>query len=159
MLVQTGHTTVAICFLIIAANSFARVLALSGLPQALLGGLEGAALGPALFLVGYVMVLILLGTVLDSTSILLVAVPLVLPAMEAMGLNLIWMGIVTVLAVEIGLLTPPLGIAVYVIHGTLDRGDIALRDVFFGAAPFAAAMLLVLAAVALWPALSLHLLG
>ncbi|MDP6815288.1 MAG: TRAP transporter large permease subunit, partial [Alphaproteobacteria bacterium] len=72
--------------------------------------------------------------------------------------DLVWFGIVTVLAVEVGLLTPPLGIAVYVIKSTLDDPRIALADIFIGAAPFALIMVLVLVAVILWPALSLALL-
>lgn len=157
VLVETGHTTVSICFLIIAANAYARVLALTGVPQALVQSLELANLGPGAFLFFYLGALILLGTVLDSTSILLVAVPLVLPLMQGLGLDLVWVGVMTVLAVEIGLLTPPLGIAVYVIHGTLGDDQISLRDIFVGAAPFAVVMLLVLVAVALFPALSVVL--
>ncbi len=155
VLVQTGHTTVAICVLIIAAHCFARVLALCGLPQALLGTLETLQLGPTAFLVAYLGLLIVLGTVLDSTSILLVAVPLALPAIAALGLDLVWMGVLTVLAVEVGLLTPPLGIAVYVIHGALQDEDVTLRDIFVGAAPFAVTMVLVLAMVAMWPQISI----
>ncbi len=155
VLVQTGHTTVSICVLIIAANCFARVLALCGLPQALLGTLEAFELGPAAFLLGYLGVLIALGTVLDSTSILLIAVPLALPAMGALALDPVWVGVLTVLAVEVGLLTPPLGIAVYVIHGSLRDEEIPLRDIFVGAAPFAVTMVFVLAAVAIWPEISL----
>ena len=71
---------------------------------------------------------------------MIVAVPLALPAMAALGLDLVWMGVLTVLAVEVGLLTPPLGIAVYVIHGALRAEDIPLRDIFIGAAPFAVTM-------------------
>ncbi|MDP7603503.1 MAG: TRAP transporter large permease subunit, partial [Alphaproteobacteria bacterium] len=67
-------------------------------------------------------------------------------------------GIVTIIAVEIGLLTPPLGIAVYVIKSTLDDDRISLGDIFAGAAPFAAIMVLVLIAVVLLPELSLALL-
>lgn len=155
---ETGHVTVSICFLLIAANVYTRALALSGLPQALLGAVGGADSSPALLLVGYLATLVLLGTVLDSTSILLISVPLILPAMQGLGVDLVWLGILSVLAVEIGLLTPPLGLSVYVIHATLDDDRISLGDIFRGAAPFAAVMLAVLAAVAAFPELSLGLL-
>jgi len=158
LLVETGHVTVSVCFLLIAANVYTRALALSGLPQTLLGTIQGAAVSPALLLVLYLATLVLLGTVLDSTSILLISVPLILPVMQGLGVDLVWLGILTVLAVEIGLLTPPLGLSVYVIHATLDDDRITLADIFRGAAPFAAVMLLVLAAVAAVPALSLGLL-
>ena len=101
--------------------------------------------------------MILLGTVLDSTSILLITVPLALPIIGGFSVDLVWFGIVTVLAVEIGLLTPPLGIAVYVIHGALDDTSVTLSDIFLGAAPFALAMLVVLFLVSLFPQIALFL--
>lgn len=155
VLVETGHVTVSVCFLIMAASLYTRMLTLSGVPQALVGGLEAANLGFAALLTGYILVLIVLGTVLDSTSILLVTVPLALPVFSGFDVNLVWFGIVTLIAVEIGLLTPPLGIAVYVIHGALDDRRIELWDIFAGAMPFAAVMLLVLLLVIAFPALSL----
>lgn len=157
VLVETGHVTVSISFLIIAANIYTRMLTLSGIPGFLVGGIEGAALGFAGLMTIYVLVVLVLGTVLDSTSIMLIVLPLVLPLLGGFDVDLVWFGIVTVLAVEVGLLTPPLGIAVYVIKSTLDDARVPLGEIFLGAAPFAAIMLLVLVAVILWPPLSLYL--
>jgi tripartite ATP-independent transporter DctM subunit len=155
VLVETGHVTVAVSFLLIAASLYARMLTLSGIPQALLGALAGTEWGFPAMLIAYLAILIVLGTVLDSTSILLVTVPLALPLMGEFDVDLVWFGIVTVVAIEIGLLTPPLGLSVYVIHGSLDDERIALADVFWGAAPFALVMLVVLVALTLFPMLSL----
>jgi len=74
-----------------------------------------------------------------------------------MGVDLVWFGIVTVLAVEIGLLTPPFGISVYVIKATLDDPTITLADIFKGAAPFALIMLAVLALVIVFPMIAIGL--
>lgn len=102
---------------------------------------------------------VLLGTILDSSSIMLITIPLVLPSLVAFGTDLIWFGIVTLLAVEIGLLTPPFGIAVFVIKATLgNESPITLNDVFAGAAPFAVIMFLVLLAVIAFPQLAVALL-
>ncbi len=155
VLVETGHVTVSVSFLLIAASLYSRMLTLSGLPQALLGAVGGTDWGFPALLIAYLVVLVTLGTVLDSTSILLVTVPLALPVMAGFGVDLVWFGIVTVVAIEIGLLTPPLGLSVYVIHGSLDDDRISLSDVFVGAAPFALVMLVILAALAMFPALSL----
>ena len=76
-----------------------------------------------------------MGTILDSSSIMLILVPLMLPVIQPMNIDLIWFGIVTVLAVEIGLLTPPFGISVFVIKSALDDDTISLGDIFAGAAP------------------------
>lgn len=82
----------------------------------------------------YVLVVILLGLMLDSSSIMLAGVPLMLPIVVPMGIDLVWFGILTVIAVEIGLHTPPFGIWVYVIKSTLDDDSISLFDIFLGAA-------------------------
>ena len=97
---------------------------------------------------------ILMGAILDSSSIMLILVPLMLPVLAPMGVDLIWFGIVTVIAVEVGLLTPPFGISVFVIKSALDDPSISLGDIFLGAAPFALLMLLVLALVLAFPILA-----
>lgn len=154
VLVETGHITVSISFLIIAASIYTRMLAMSGLPQFLVGGMEGLDLGFVSFVTLYVIMILIMGTILDSTSILLIVCPLTLPIAATFGVDLVWWGIVTVLAVEIGLITPPLGISVYVIKSTLDNRQISLSDIFIGAAPFALVMLLVLILIIAFPWMS-----
>jgi TRAP-type mannitol/chloroaromatic compound transport system permease large subunit len=90
---------------------------------------------------------------------MLITIPLVLPALVSFGTDLVWFGIVTLLAVEIGLLTPPFGIAVFVIKSTLgSESPITLNDIFAGAAPFATIMFLVMLAVIAFPQLATGLL-
>lgn len=158
VLIETGHVTVAVSFLIICANTYSRMLAMSGLPQALLAQLASWELGPKAFLLGHVVAVLVLGMVIDSSSILLIVLPLVLPMAEQFGFNLVWFGIVTILAVEIGLLTPPFGLSAFVVHSSLNDPNVGLHDVFLGALPFTLIMLAVLAAVVAYPALALALL-
>jgi len=155
--VETGHITASVLFLIIAASMYSRMLALTGIPQALTTWITHADLGITVFLVLILAIAIVMGTILDSSSILLVLVPLALPILTTFGVNLIWFGILIVIAVEIGLLTPPLGLSVYMIHSTLQDRSVSLNGVFAGAAPFALVMLLVLAIVFLVPQLALLL--
>ena len=99
-----------------------------------------------------------MGTILDTTSIILIMVPLFLPIMEPFGIDLIWFGIITIVGAEIGLLTPPLGIACYVIKATLSDDDrITLFDIFAGAFPFAVIMFFVLIFLIIFPEISLML--
>jgi len=137
---------------------YSRMLALSGLPAFLTQWIIGVDLGIYGFLAFYVLVLILLGTILDSSSIMLITLPLVIPIASALQIDLIWFGIITVLAVEIGLLTPPLGLSVYVIKGALDDPSISLNDVFIGAAPFALIMLVILILIIAFPPIAIGLL-
>ena len=82
-----------------------------------------------------------------------------LPILQPMGVDLVWFGIITVIAVEVGLLTPPFGISVYVIKSTLNDPSIKLSDIFVGAAPFAVMMLVCLCAVIAFPSIATVFLG
>ncbi|WP_449220993.1 TRAP transporter large permease [Tistrella mobilis] len=159
VLVETGHVTASISLLIIAASLYSRMLALTGVPEAMGALFADAGLGPVGFLMVYVAIAVLLGTILDSSSILLILVPLALPVVDGFGMDLIWFGVVTVIAVEIGLLTPPLGLSVFVIRSTLDDPRITLGDVFAGALPFAMLMLLVILLISLMPAIAIAPVG
>lgn len=133
---ESGQVTVTILFLIIAASTFSRMLTLTELPQDIAAFLGGTGLGMFGFLLIYLVLLVILGTVLDSTSILLILLPLALPVVSALGGDLIWFGVVTVIGIEIGLLTPPLGLSVYVIKSSLDDQSISLGTIFAGSFPF-----------------------
>jgi C4-dicarboxylate transporter, DctM subunit len=159
VLTETGHVTVSVSFLIICANIYTRMLAMSGTPQAMLEWMSMAGLGVVAFLLIYVLIILLLGTIIDSSSILLIVLPLMLPIAQQFGLDLIWFGVITVVAVEIGLLTPPFGLSAYVIKSTLGNTlDIRLGDIFRGTAPFTLTMLAVLALLMAFPQISLVLL-
>lgn len=151
---DTGLVTASICFLIIAAQMYSRMLALSGVPAGFGSFVAHADIGLWGVVIAYVILAILMGMILDSSSIMLILVPLMLPVISTMDVNLIWFGIVTVLAVEIGLLTPPFGLSVFVIKSTLDDQTVTLGDIFSGAAPFALMMFFVLVLVLIFPALA-----
>ena len=151
---DTGLVTAAISFLIIAAQMYSRMLALSGVPAEFGSFVASADIGYWGVILAYVALVIVMGTVLDSSSIMLILVPIMLPVLATMEVDLVWFGIVTIIAVEIGLLTPPFGISVFVIKSALDDPRIGLGDIFIGAAPFAAMMLVVLALVLVFPILA-----
>ena len=157
VLIETGHITASICFLVIAASMYSRMLGLSGIAMELGDFVQGGDLGLYGLLAVYVVLLLLLGTVLDSTSIILIMVPLFLPMVVPFEVDLVWFGIITVIGVEIGLLTPPLGIAAYVIKSTLDNDKITLFDIFAGAFPFAVIMLLMVILIIAVPEIVLAL--
>ncbi|MGR3500938.1 TRAP transporter large permease [Pseudaestuariivita sp.] len=157
-LVETGHITAAILLLITMASFYSRMLGYAGLPNELDQLLQDWDLSFFQIMVIYVLLMLVLGTLLDTASIILIVVPLFITLIEGMNLSLIWFGIVTVIGAEIGLLTPPLGISCFVIKSTLNRADISLKDVFLGALPFAAIMLCVLIVLIRYPILSTALL-
>lgn len=151
---DTGLVTASISFLIIAAQMYSRMLALSGVPAEFGQFVATADIGYWGVILSYVLLVVVMGTVLDSSSIMLILVPLMLPVLASMQVDLIWFGIITIIAVEIGLLTPPFGISVFVIKSALDDPTISVGDIFIGAAPFAAMMLVLLGFVLAFPILA-----
>jgi len=158
VLVETGQVTVSILFVIIAANIYTRLIALSGLPAVLNEAVTSAHLSFVMLLLIYAVLIVIMGTILDGISIMLIMVPMFLPLIAPHNVNLIWFGIVTVIAVEIGLLTPPFGLSVFVIKSTLSDQKISLGDIFAGAAPFAIAMFFVLLLIIFVPSIATVLL-
>lgn len=159
VLVETGLITAAISFLIIAAQMYSRMLSFSGVPAEFGSLVAGADMSMLSIILLYVVVVVLFGMILDSSSIMLILVPLMLPVMTGLQVDLVWFGVITVIAVEIGLLTPPFGISVYVIKSTLNDPEISLKDIFIGAAPFALMMVICLGLVIAFPVIATGLLG
>ena len=158
VLVETGYIAATILFLIITATMYNRMLGVAGLPTQFGEWLTSMDLTIGQIMTLYVILLLLLGTILDTASIILIIVPLFLTALDAFGIDLVWFGIVTVVGAEIGLLTPPLGISCFVIKSTINDPNISLFDIFTGAFPFAVTMLLTLIILINYPVLSTYLL-
>lgn len=158
VLSETGAVTVSIMFLIIAANIYSRLLAFSGMPLALQEWVSAGGFDFYTLLVIYALIIVLLGTMIDAVSIMLIMVPMFLPLLKVFDVNLIWFGIVTVIAVEIGLLTPPMGLSVFTINSTLNDARIKLGDIFIGAAPYVVTMVLVTLLIIFVPEVALVLL-
>lgn len=155
ILLETATVAAIILFLIVAANLYTRNIALTGLPSQFAQWVENAELPMHLFLAVYFIVVLVLGMIIDSVSILLIVLPITLPMIAALGGDKIWFGIVTTVIVEIGLLTPPFGLAVYVVKSALPQGFASLKTIFVGTLPFVMIMILVSGLLMAFPTLSL----
>jgi len=157
IVLETGYVSAAILFLIIAANLYTRQVALTGIPTQVSNWVAGAGLDMAGFLTIYFVIVLLLGMILDSVSIMLIMLPIMIPVLDVLHGDKIWFGVVTVIAVEIGLLTPPFGLSVYVVKGVLPKDFVSLPTIFAGAIPFVIVMVLVTVLLMAFPELSLWL--
>jgi C4-dicarboxylate transporter DctM subunit len=157
VLTETGSVSVGILILLVAAGFYSRMLSVAGVPVAISELVQDAGLGPYGFLMLYVMILLLLGMILDSSSILLIMTPVAVPIAADLGFNLIHFGIITVIAVEIGLLTPPFGISVFTVKSTLNDPNVSVESIFAGTLPYVGVMLLVLLLIAIFPFMALAL--
>lgn len=155
VLTETGAVSVGILILLVAAGFYSRMLSVAGVPMAISDLVQDAGLGPYGFLFLYVVILLLLGMILDSSSILLIMTPVAVPIATGLDFNLIHFGIITVIAVEIGLLTPPFGISVFTVKSTLNDPKVSVESIFAGTMPYVIVMLVVLLLIALFPAMAL----
>lgn len=152
---NAARTTAMLFFLIIGAVIFSNFINMTGMPVLLRDWV--VAQGFSLFMVILVLIIIylLLGTVLESMSMILLTVPVFYPMVQAMGMDLIWFGILVVVVTEISLITPPVGMNVFVLRGVVP--DVKLSTIFRGIAPFWLADMLRLLLIATIPAISLIL--
>ena len=157
ILVDASSISASILFIVLTATMYSRMLGISGLPTQIAIFMQNLDAGYAITLGLFVVIAMFLGTIIDSLSIMLILVPLFIPMIKPFGADLVWFGIVAVVAIEIGLLTPPFGISCFVIRSTLDGYGVKLREVFAGAFPFAVIMLFVLIVLILFPWISLVL--
>jgi len=151
LLLESGQITVSVLFLILAATFFSRMLALSGVPRGLAEILLGGSIGPYGFLLIYLVLIIVLGCLIDSISIMLILLPIALPIARVAGFDMVWFGVLTVVTVEVGLLTPPFGLSVYIIKSAMDDPDIKVGEIFRGALPFVGAILVSIALIVVFP--------
>lgn len=155
-LIETGYTSASVLFLLIAAQMYSRMLAMSGLLNSIQNFINNLSASPYVILFVFICILLVLGMILDSTSILLITMPIMLPIVNSMGMDLIWFGIIAVVVVEMGLLTPPFGMVVYSMKSAI--GDKAsIEDIFRGSFPFLVMMAVTVFILILFPSLSLWL--
>ncbi|MCS6890136.1 MAG: TRAP transporter large permease [Rhodovarius sp.] len=150
ILLETGQTAAAILLLLVAAQIYSRALTLSGLPAAISSGVLAMGIEPILVVAAFILVILVLGCFIDSVSILLLTMPIMVPVVGALGFDLIWFGIVAIIAVEIGLLTPPFGIVVFAMKASLP-GDVRVEEIFAGVTPFLLALGAALAIIVAFP--------
>jgi len=157
-LLETGRLTATFFFLFIGAQMFGRMLATSGLAQTFSTGATNLPIPSIAIIVLFLVVFMMLGTFLDSISIMVVTLPIMLPVVEALGFDLIWFGIVGVVAIEMGLLTPPFGLVVFVMKGAI--GEVAsVEEIFRACLPFLLMMAIALVILVAFPILSTWLPG
>ena len=149
----------AMTFLMLAgAVIFVVFITLSGLPNVLASWIVAANLPVTIFLLMITVLYIILGCFLPSVSLLLVTMPILLPVLIELQVNLIWFGIIFIKMSEVGAITPPFGLAVYVVKGVV-REDIPIESVFRGIGWFVAMDLLTIAILMAFPGISLWLPG
>ncbi|MDA8134038.1 MAG: TRAP transporter large permease [Desulfobacteraceae bacterium] len=154
-LIITGNMTAMIFLIIIGANIFSSFLALTQIPFMLADAIVAAALPRMAVFFMILLVFVFLGCVMDCFAIMILMVPILYPIMQAMNFNTIWFGVIMVIVLEIGLITPPVGLNVFVIKGAVP--DVPLTTMFKGIWPFLIAALICIGILIMFPQIALYL--
>lgn len=152
---ETAMTSVMLYVVLFGAMMFAQLISFSGLADELLSLINGSGLSKLGILLAILVVFLLLGCVMDSMAIILIFVPLFLPTLVAQGYDLVWFGIIVVVLTEIGLITPPVGMNVFVLKANLPK--VPVWTIFRGLVPFIGVDVLRLAVLVSFPSISLVL--
>ena len=151
---ESAVTTTAILIIIAAAKTFGKALALYRVPQDISAFIAMNIDGPIIFILIVSLVLLVMGLVFETLSMILIMTPVLLPAAMGLGFDPIWFGIYMVIMVECALITPPVGLNLYVIQSV---AKVALGEVASGVWPFLVMMLFCVLILFIWPDLALYI--
>ena len=152
---ETIHTTAMIFLIIIGAMIFGYFLAISRLPFELANLVGSLTVSRYVIFIGIILVYILLGCILDTFAMVILTVPIFFPVILKLGFDPIWFGVVMIIVAEMGVITPPVGLNVYVVHGVAE--DIMLSTIFQGILPFFFMMIISIVLLILFPQIVLFL--
>jgi tripartite ATP-independent transporter DctM subunit len=155
VLLESASTTATILILLIGALIFSNFIDIAGVPRTLASWIAEGALAPVMVIVVIIAIYLVLGCILDSMSMMFLTVPVFFPVVAALGYDLVWFGIIVVTVIEISLITPPIGLNVFVLHQV--QRDIPTPVIFRGVMPFVAADIVRVALLVAFPAIALFL--
>lgn len=154
-LLQTVRTTAFAFLILVGAHVFNPFMALTQIPTLLAELLNSAGLPPMGVLMILLLAFVILGTFLEGFAILVLTLPIVHPLIVSLGFDPIWFGVVMVIVLEMGLISPPVGINVFVVKSIAE--DVPMSQIFIGILPFWLAMLVCLAIIVAFPRIALFL--
>ncbi len=155
VLSESAANTGLIYLIIIGANIFTYFVTLSHLPNHLVAAIESAGVHPLVVMFLLHLMYLVLGSIFDTVAAMVITLPFVFPLIIGLGFDPIWFGVINVMVIEIGMITPPIGINVFVLHGI--ARDIPLTTIFRGIGPFLVADLVRLTILTFFPILAMWL--
>ena len=155
VLVESARTTAMLFTLLIAATLFANFVNFTTLPMDLKDAISRAGMSPTMIIVAMMAIYVLLGTVMEELTMVLLTIPLFFPIVTGLGFDPVWFGVLIVMIVQIGLISPPVGMNLFVLNALLP--NVGLGRIFKGCWPLVLTMVLVLGLLIAFPQLSLWL--
>lgn len=155
VLVESARTTAMLFTLLIAATIFANFVNFTSMPNDLKVWITQSGLSPVMIITAMMFIYIVLGTVMEELTMVLLTIPLFFPIVTALGFDPVWFGVLIVMIVQIGLISPPVGMNLFVINSLLPK--VGLSNIFKGCWPFVVVMIFVLGLLIAFPQISLWL--
>jgi len=152
---DTVYASAMLFFIIAGAFIFSRFIVLTRLPNELVAWVKAMGFAPLLIVLSVVALYVILGTALEEVSTILITVPVILPLMASLGYDGVWFGVFVTVMATIGLISPPVGLTVFVIQA--QNPDIPTGTIYAGTLPFLVADLVLVALLVAFPALALWL--
>lgn len=152
---ETAGATAMIYVIIMGATIFSYFITLARVPEVLINLVGASGFAPLTIILLLLVAYLILGAIFDEISAMLITLPFVLPIIEQLGYDIIWWGIINVVIIELGMITPPIGIIVFILHGLAPK--ISLVQIYRGVMPFIAADIIVLLLLTLFPGIVLGL--
>ncbi len=152
---ETARNTAMIYLIIIGASVFASFISITKMPEFVVDGIGGLGLPPLVIILALFVLFLLLGSIFDAVAAMVITFPFIYPLVTDLGYDPIWWGVVLLMTIEVGMITPPIGMNVFVLHGV--ARDIPLQTIFRGIFPFFYADITRILIIILFPALALWL--
>jgi tripartite ATP-independent transporter DctM subunit len=157
VVLNVGRTSGPLLLLLFCAQLYSRVLSMTGFTETAKTFLLGTGMGPLGILLVMLLIWFVLGCLIDSISIILLTVPIFAPIAMTLGFDPIAFAIIGILAIETGLLTPPFGILVFTVKAAVPEPNVPLSEIFLGSIPYWIILLLVVAAIIVFPQIATYL--
>jgi len=154
-LMGTLDISIMVFMIIAASNSFSSLLAFTGATRGLLGVVENLDVSPLVVLIGMQLIVFVMGTFMETISIMMICMPIFMPIVKMLGFDPVWFGVLMLVNFETGFITPPFGMLLFVMKGVAP--ELSIKEICYAAAPFILIELVTMALIIAWPQIVLWL--
>ena len=150
---STIKVTTMIFMIIIVSNTYGEILAFTGAAAGMTNFITNLAIPPVVILIGMLVVVIIMGCFMETVAIMMITIPIYMPVVNALGFNKIWFGVMMLIALETGLITPPFGVTLFVMKGVAPP-EVTMGDIWKAVTPYVIVDLLCIALVLAMPSIA-----
>ena len=149
----TVKVTAMIFMIIIVSSTYGEILAFTGAAAGMTGFITGLSIHPMIILIGMLVVVLIMGCFMETVAIMMITIPIYMPVVNAFGFNPVWYGVMMLIALETGLITPPFGVTLFVMKGVAPP-EVTMGDIWRAVTPYVIIDILCIAIVMAWPSIA-----